>query len=133
MKLWDSRLLELRKQKSTPWSLATLNNTLACLKNNKARDPHGIINELFKEGLIGIDLKVALLLMFNGMKEDQTIPPFLTYGNITSIHKNKGSRLNLNNERGIFILSVMKKMLFFEVVVEILQQKGGCTFRRFKY
>ena len=96
MKLWNSRLLELRSRKSSPWNLPTLNNTLACLKNKKARDPHGLVNELFKEGLIGIDLKIALLLMFNGMKEDQIIPPFLTYGNITSIYKNKGSHNSQN-------------------------------------
>ena len=72
MKLWDARLLELRKQKSPPWDLSVMNKTLSCLKNNKARDPNGLINELFKEGLIGIDLKVALILMFNSMKQDHT-------------------------------------------------------------
>ena len=36
MKLWASLMQELRKLKSPPWTLAVLNNTLACLKNNKA-------------------------------------------------------------------------------------------------
>lgn len=31
--------------------------------------------------------------------------------NITSIHKNKGSRLSLENDRGIFIQTVLKKVL----------------------
>ena len=39
------------------------------------------------------------------------IPMFMTLSNITTIYKNKGSRMDMNNDRGIFILTVMKKML----------------------
>ena len=39
------------------------------------------------------------------------IPHFMTLGNITTIHKSKWSRLDMNSDRGIFILTVMKKIL----------------------
>ena len=35
----------------------------------------GGLNEIFKEGAIGIDLKKALLILFNGIKDNQVIPP----------------------------------------------------------
>ena len=39
------------------------------------------------------------------------IPIFITLSNITTIYKNKGSRLDLENDRGIFIISTIKKIL----------------------
>ena len=73
-------------------------------------DPVGMINEVFKAGCIGQDLKEALLMLFNGVKISQVIPNLMTLANITTIYK-KGSRLELENDRGIFILTVMKKIL----------------------
>ena len=35
----------------------------------------------------------------------------MSFSNITSIFKNKGSRLEMKNERGIFILNVLKKII----------------------
>ena len=74
-------------------------------------DPNGMINEIFKAGCIGKDLKDALILLFNGTKINQLLPMFMALSDITTIYKNKGSRLDLNNDRGIFILTVMKKIL----------------------
>ena len=74
-------------------------------------DPNGIVNEIFKSGCIGSDLKEALFLLFNGVKAEQFIPMFMNLSNITSIHKNNGSKLDLDNDTGIFILTVMKNIL----------------------
>ena len=74
-------------------------------------DPNGMVNELFKEGCIGRDLKEALTRLLNGVKTNQLIPMFMNLSNITTIYKNKGSRFELNNDRGIFILTVLKKIL----------------------
>ena len=68
-------------------------------------------NELFKDGCIGSDLELALLTMFNGIKDHQDIPPFFNLSNITSLYKNKGSREDLDNDRGIFVLTIFKKIL----------------------
>ena len=47
----------------------------------------------------------------NGIKQHFIIPDYFTLSNITSIYKNKGSKSDLNNDRGIFIISVFKKVL----------------------
>ena len=108
--LWSTRLEYLKERKTSPWNMEELELVLKSLKNNKCMDPLGMINEIFKEGCGGNDLKLALLLLFNGIKAEQVIPALMTLANITAIFK-KGSRLNLGNDRGIFILTVMKKIV----------------------
>ena len=88
-----------------------LDEVLKSLKTNKTMDPHGIINELFKEGCIGTDMKDALLSLFNGTKVNMFMPLFMALSNISTIYKNKGSRMDLENDRGIFILTTLKKIL----------------------
>ena len=46
-----------------------LENVLKNLKNNKTRDAHGHVYELYKHA--GIDLKASMLRMFNLMKKKQ--------------------------------------------------------------
>ena len=69
-----------------------------------------MINELFKPGVIGQDLKKAILALMNGMKKFLEIPSFMQLSNITTIYKMKGSQLELENNRGIFILTVFRKI-----------------------
>ena len=78
--------------------MVDLEEALGDLKNNKARDDEGLLNEIFKMNVIGDDLKKSLLLMFNRLKEKQVIPLFMNYANIniTTVPK-KGSRLLLEN------------------------------------
>ena len=70
-----------------------------------------MFNELFMEGCAGEDLENALLLLFNGIKNNHELPDFMIKQNITTIFKNKGSRQDMENDRGIFILSALKKIL----------------------
>ena len=109
--LWKYRLQYMRKNKSKQWSMTQLEKVLKSLKNNKSMDPNGMINEIFKEGYIGSDLKTSLLVLFNYVKSTQTIPMYMALGNITTIYKSKGSRQDMNSDRGIFILTVLKKIL----------------------
>ena len=81
-----------------------LDEALANLKNGKARDFEGFVNEIFKDGIIGTNLKKSLLIMFNKMKTKNYVPNFLNVANITTVPK-KGSFLDLANERGIFRVS----------------------------
>ena len=54
--------LKLAKQEKSPEeSLEKIDNVLKSLKKNKARDPVGLANELFQEGVIGKDIKSHLL------------------------------------------------------------------------
>ena len=48
--------------------------------------------------------------MFNRLKQKQLIPLFMNYANITTVPK-KGSKLLLENERGIFRCSVLRAIL----------------------
>ena len=116
--LWKSRMIELRRKKTEPWDKKKLKEALKTLKNNKTMDPNGMVNELFKDGCAGEDLEEALLELFNGIKDTFHIPEFLVKENICSIFKKKGSRLNMNNERGIFILTAMKKILDKLIYIE---------------
>ena len=58
--LWEWRLDELEGTKTKMWTIDDLNKVLKGLKSNKTRDPHGLINEIFKPGVIGEDLKLAM-------------------------------------------------------------------------
>ena len=109
--LWNSRMKELIENKSEPWEMENLMKVLKSLKNNKSMDPNGMINEIFKPGVIGEDLKEGLLSLFNGIKDTLYIPDYMNLQNITSLYKSKGSKMDMNNQRGIFILTILKKIL----------------------
>ena len=45
--LWNFKLAELKSNKSRDWTEKDLDTVLKSLKKNKARDPHGLVNEIF--------------------------------------------------------------------------------------
>ena len=91
--LFKLRIEQATNHKSNPFSRENLVKVLKSLKGKKARDPFGLIYEIFKPEMAGEDLINSLLLLFNGMKDNLHIPGFLTLANITSLYKNKGDRL----------------------------------------
>ena len=78
-------------------------------------DAHGLINEIFKPNIAGEDLENSMLMMFNKMKDEITIPEFMNFVNIICIYKGKGSKMELKNDRGIFIVNVLKS-IFMKMV-----------------
>ena len=90
--------------------MTQLERPLKDLKNNKSRDFEGYVNEIFKADVIGEDLKMSLLVMFNKMKRKKLIAKFMNFSNISTVHK-KGSKILLENERGIFRVSVIRLIL----------------------
>ena len=83
-------LFNLRKhlcqnRKSEPWEMKDLEKALKSLKKNKARDPNGWTNELFKEGVAGQSLKQSMLILFNEIKNENWIPEFMKKADITTI------------------------------------------------
>ena len=64
---------------------------------------------MFKEGGIGTNLKESIVLFINKVKEKVTIPELAYLANITSIYK--GEKADLNNDRGIFTLTVLRMIL----------------------
>ena len=83
------RIKECADKPSKPFTKVQLLNVLKKLKNKKARDPWGLVSELFKPNLAGKDLIDSLLLLFNGMKKHKFIPDFLLIANISSIYKKR--------------------------------------------
>ena len=62
--------LELAKgNKSPPWVMKDLEDALKDLKRGKCRDPEGLIREIFREEVLGENLKKSLLVLFNRIKE----------------------------------------------------------------
>ena len=106
--LFEKRLKEAQLNKTPDWTEDDMNDAL---KNNKSRYPLGYSNELFKPEHAGKDLKCAVLKMSNQIKKNQKFPEALSYCNITSLYKNKGSRKDFNNYRGIFRVTVIRSIV----------------------
>ena len=88
-----------------------LDKALSSLKSNQARDPLGMLGDLFKPHIVGLNLKKAILDLLNGVKSNLVIPEQMRLASVTSIYKNKGSRFDLKNDRGIFVLTIFRKIL----------------------
>ena len=109
--LWARRLQYIKAKVTNPWSMDNLEKVLKSLKTNQSRDPLGMINELFKPGIIGTELKIATLRLMNSVKAELFVPYNMQLCNISTIYKSKGSRLDMSSDRGIFILPVLRKIL----------------------
>ena len=83
-----------------------LDTVLKALKKDKARDPNGWVKKIFKEGVAGHDLKISMLQFFNKMKTENYIPAFMRKADVSTIYKGKGEKCDLNNDRGIFIVTI---------------------------
>ena len=104
------RLNIAKTNKSPPWDAEDLETVLKNLKNNKARDPLGNANEIFKPTAAGSDLKLAILLLVNMIKDKLELPDVFRMCNITSIFK-KGKRSEFTNYRGIFRVIIFRSIL----------------------
>lgn len=89
-KIFGMKMKLSKFQKSPPWTMEDLEAALSHLKNNKSRDYEGYVNEIFKNDVIGSDLKKSLLVMFNSLKKENLIPLFMNFANVTTVPK-KGS------------------------------------------
>ena len=109
--------------------MSDLKKALKDLKTKRSRDPEGFINKSFKKDVIGTDLKESLLMMFNRLKKKQIVPEFMNIANITTVPK-KGSRLLLENERGIFrvpvLRSIFMKLIYNQEYEEIDRNMSDC-------
>merc|ERR1719319_1749043 len=90
--------------------MVDLEKVLKYLKKKKSRDPNDLANELFHNETAGSDMKEAILLLMNKIKNDLEIPEALEKCNITSIYK-KGKKSDFDNYRGIFRVTVLRNIL----------------------
>ena len=104
--------LQLSKERpSPPWNDNQLSKVLSSLKSNKARDASGLIFKVFQPNVAGADLVRSQKMLCNGVKREFEVPVFLEKTNITSIYKNKGSRMEIDNDRGIFNVSKVRSII----------------------
>ena len=109
--LFEIRIRLAKLRKSENWKHSDLIKVTKKLKTKKAADPKGLVNELFKPGVAGKDLEQSLLMLCNKVKAECAIPAFLELTNITSIFKNKGSKTDLNNDRGVFNVMTVRSVI----------------------
>ena len=109
--LWERQLEACKSNKTKNWNDKDLITVLKKLKNNKSRDPDGLINEILKPNVIGGNLLTGLLNLVNGVKRELWFPAFMQKANITSIFKKSGSRFSLESDRGIFVTNVLKRVI----------------------
>ena len=109
-RIFELKLSLAKLKKTPPWTLKDLESALCDLKRNKSRDFEGLLNEIFKMDVIGLNLKDSLLIMFNSLKLKGLISEFMNFANITTVPK-KGPKILLKNERGIFRVSVVRYIL----------------------
>ena len=108
--LCEIRVKMSKANKTEPWTMCDLKEVLKQLGNNKARDPEGHSNELFKESVAGTDLLEAVLKIMNLIKTKQKYPKILEKCNITSIYK-KSKKKDFENYRGIFCVEILRSIL----------------------
>ena len=116
MKAYKDELFELRMElassnKSNPWTLDELEIVLKQLKEGKSRDPNGWVRDLFKIEVAGSQLKKSLLILMNRMKSENYIPAFIRNADVTTIYKGKGDKFDLENDRGIFLVTTFRSIL----------------------
>ena len=87
MEFWSLYLKRIESKETCDWTITDLDKVVKKLKNNRARDPHDLVNEVFKPQIMGQDMKLALLHLLNQIKRDQVIPEKLLQANITSLYK----------------------------------------------
>ena len=73
-----------QNNKTTPWTTKELEIVLKGLKKNKSKDPNSLANDMCKEEAAGTDLKEAILLLMNRIKEKEIYPKSLEFCNQAS-------------------------------------------------
>uniref|UniRef100_A0A7M5VCA9 Reverse transcriptase domain-containing protein n=1 Tax=Clytia hemisphaerica TaxID=252671 RepID=A0A7M5VCA9_9CNID len=106
------------KQKPMEITTMTINRIIEKLKKRKAPDREQWRNEMLIGG--GTEIEEHLRIIFNQISNGEEIPQAWQQVKIKSIHK-KGSTLEMNNRRGIFITNVVSKV-WEKVLLERMNQ-----------
>jgi hypothetical protein len=124
--LCQLRLQLTSKSDYSKWTMKQLNTAITKLKNNKCKDPHGHINEMYKN--MGDDGLDSLLDMLNMIKEKLVMPGKLDLSNVSTLYKGKGSKQDVINLRGIFKLPIVRNLLdrlvYFDEKDQISESMG---------
>ena len=120
-------ILRKTKDVSVPdWTMQDLDRVLNKLKISQSPDRMNLVNELFILKNIGEDLKTSLLMFFNKIKNSQYVPDCLKKVFITSIPKKGKLALNIEEERGIFLVSKLRGILsklIYNLIIDIIEDE----------
>lgn len=109
-------LRSTEKMKTKESTMKNLDDVLKSMKKGQSRDSKGLTNELFLMDNIGSNLKESILMLANKMKNTKLVPDFFRATLISSIPKKVKSPLNLDKERGIFLIhkvrSIAMKLIY---------------------
>ena len=76
-KIFEKRVVEAKRNKTPDFNMEKLENVLKGLKTGKSKDNDNYCYELFKDNVIGSDLKQSILQMMNKIKQKMRIPESL--------------------------------------------------------
>ena len=82
--LCEERIIIAGQNKSEPWTIKVLDIVLQHLKKGKSRDPNDLSNEIFHIDNAGDDLKNAILVLLNKIKNQGVFPQAFKACNISS-------------------------------------------------
>ena len=111
-------ILQALYPNETPVFYILLDEVSKHLKSGKARDPNGWVNELFCKGVAGKQLKLSMLILFNKIKSENFIPDFIRKADIATIYKGKGEKCDLENDRGIFLVTTFRSILMRLIYID---------------
>ena len=101
------------------------------MKEGEARDPLNLVNEILRPDVAGTDLQLALLKIANKVNEEQNFPKLLKYTDITSVFKGKGSKVDMDNQRGLFsmvtIRTIIDKLIYQDEYETIDENLTDCN------
>ena len=110
--LCQARLKEAAENKTPPWTVEDVRTAIKGLNRGISKDPYGLPNELFKEGVAGEGLIKAVTILMNRIKDKpQDYPESMELCNVSSIYKNKGDRSSFDSHRGVFRTTVLRNIL----------------------
>ena len=96
------------EENSPPFSFDEMKKAIDTLKDGISPDYYGMHTDILKRA--GEGLLKPLLQVFNMIKDTQQIPEKWRKVLITMIYKNKGSHLDLEKYRGIFLTVIVSKV-----------------------
>ncbi len=112
-------IMKITAQQTTTYTtMSEIEEAIKELKKKKCKDEWGWNNEIVIEG--GNEMKKSLLKLFNRMEVERVAPQMWSNVMIKSAHK-KGSVLELDNKRGLFITEIVSKV--YEKVIKNRNRK----------
>ena len=74
--IFELKIEKAKTNKTEDWTIKELEAVLTEIKKGKSRDPEGMSRELFHPSIIGENLKMSILIMFNKLKKARTNSKF---------------------------------------------------------